>query len=186
MTQIHTSWMFSRYGTATRAQQTALLIMCIAISLAFPRAMAQAIFGSINGTITDPSGAVVPNASITITDTDKGTTRVVTGSDSGAYLVHDLIPDHYQLKIEAPGFASVQSEVISVSADSSAQVNFELKPGSASQTVEVTAEAPGVEDRSRGRIHHAQYAYGGRDAQSHTKYHRPCVAGSCHYRFHFL
>ncbi len=104
--------------------------------------LAQAIFGSVNGTVTDPSGAVVPNASITITDTDKGTTRVVTTSDSGTYLIHDLIPDHYQFKIDAPGFATAQSEVISVSADSSAQVNFELKPGTASQTVEVSAEAP--------------------------------------------
>src|ERR1700678_1220983 len=148
MTQIHTSWMFSRYGksvavvAAKRARQATILILCIAMALALPRALAQAIFGSVNGTITDPSGAVVPNASITVTDTDKGTTRVVTTSDSGTYLIHDLIPDHYQFKIEAPGFSTVQSEVISVSADSSSQVNFELKPGTASQTVEVTAEAP--------------------------------------------
>jgi len=140
MTQIHISWIFSRYGK--RAHQATLLILCIAVALALPRALAQATFGSVNGVVTDSTGAAVPNASITITDTDKGTTRVVTTSASGTYLIHDLIPDHYQFKIEAPGFASVQSEVISVFADSSAQVNFELKPGSASQTVEVTAEAP--------------------------------------------
>src|ERR1700677_3941064 len=138
MTQIHTSGMFSRYGesvavvAAKRARQATLLILCIAMALALPRALAQAIFGSVNGTVTDASGAVVPNASITITDTDKGTTRMVTTSDSGTYLVHDLIPDHYRFKIEAPGFATVQSEIISVSADSSAQVNFEVKPGPAS------------------------------------------------------
>src|ERR1700678_3872124 len=137
MTQIHISSIFSRYG-----KTVALLILCIAMALALPRALAQAIFGSVNGTVTDASGAAVPNASITITDTDKGTPRMVTTSDSGTYLVHDLIPDHYLFKIEAPGFATVQSEIISVSADSSAQVNFELKPGTASQTVEVTAEAP--------------------------------------------
>src|ERR1700734_546188 len=147
MTQIQVSAISGQRGksaavvSAKRVHQGTLLILCIAMAFALPRTLAQAIFGSVNGTVTDPSGAVVPNASITITDTDKGTTRVVTTSDSGTYLVHDLIPDHYQLKIEAPGFASVQSEVISVSADSSAQVNFELKPGTASQTVEVTAEA---------------------------------------------
>src|SRR5580698_755285 len=137
MTQIHTSWISSGYG-----RQATLLVLCSAMLLTLPRALAQAIFGSVNGTVTDASGAVVPNASITVTDTDKGTTRVVTSTDSGAYLVHDLIPDHYQLKVEAPGFAGVQSEVIAVSADSSAQVNFELKPGTASQTIEVTSEAP--------------------------------------------
>src|SRR5580698_3990294 len=122
-------------------EQASCLLLCLLLALLPSRLHAQAIFGSINGTVTDASGAVVPNASITVTDTDKGTTRVVTSTDSGAYLVHDLIPDHYQLKVEAPGFAGVQSEVISVSADSSAQVNFELKPGTASQTIEVTAEA---------------------------------------------
>jgi hypothetical protein len=142
MTQIHISWIFSRYGKRVAVVAALFLTLCIAVALTLPRALAQAIFGSVNGVVTDATGAAVPNASITITDTDKGTTRVVTTSDSGAYLVHDLIPDHYQFKIEAPGFASVQSEVISVSADSSAQVNFELKPGTASQTVEVTAEAP--------------------------------------------
>ena len=103
------------------------------------RTLAQAIFGSVNGVITDSSGAAVPGASITMTDTDKGTTRVVASSSSGEYLVHDLIPDHYRFKIEAPGFATLESDVITVSADSSAQVNFQLKPGTASQTVEVTA-----------------------------------------------
>jgi hypothetical protein len=124
------------------AARVSCLLLCLLLALLPSRILAQAIFGSINGTVTDASGAVVPNASITVTDTDKGTTRVVTSSDSGAYLVHDLIPDHYQLKVEAAGFAGVQSEVISVSADSSSQVNFALKPGAASQTIEVTSEAP--------------------------------------------
>jgi hypothetical protein len=141
MTQIHISWIFSRYCKNAAVVAALFLTLCIAMALSLPRALAQAIFGSVNGVVTDPTGAAIPNASITITDTDKGTTRVVNTSDSGTYLVHDLIPDHYQFKIEAPGFSSVQSEVFAVSADSSAQVNFELKPGTASQTVEVTAEA---------------------------------------------
>jgi Carboxypeptidase regulatory-like domain/TonB dependent receptor len=106
------------------------------------RTLAQAIFGSVYGTVTDSSGAAVPSASLTITDTDKGTTRVVVSTGSGEYLVHDLIPDHYKLKIEAPGFATLESEVVTVSADNGVELNFLLKPGSASQTVEVTAEAP--------------------------------------------
>jgi Carboxypeptidase regulatory-like domain/TonB dependent receptor len=124
------------------AWQGCLLLLGLLLALVPSRTLAQAIFGSINGTVTDPSGAVVPNASITVTDTDKGTTKVVTTSDSGSFLVHDLIPDHYQLKVEAPGFSIAQSAVIEVSADSGSQVNFELKPGTASQTVEVTSEAP--------------------------------------------
>ena len=119
-----------------------MLLLTLLLALLPARMLAQAIFGSVNGVVTDSSGAAVPGASITMTDTDKGTTRVVVSTSSGEYLVHDLIPDHYKVKIEAPGFSTVESDVITVSADSSAQVNFQLKPGAASQTVEVTAEAP--------------------------------------------
>ncbi|HTZ57364.1 MAG TPA: TonB-dependent receptor [Acidobacteriaceae bacterium] len=128
-----------------RKHHLAILIplLCLILSLV-PSASAQAIFGSINGVVTDQSGAVIPNASITITDTDKGTSRIVKTSGSGEYLVHDLIPDHYKLKIEAPGFAAEESPILTVSADSSAQLNFQLKTGTASQTVEVSAEAPAL------------------------------------------
>jgi hypothetical protein len=119
-----------------------LFLLGLAIFLVSPAALAQAIFGSVNGVVTDQSGAAISSASITVTDTDKGTTRVVQTGPSGEYLVHDLIPDHYKLKVEATGFAGQESQVITVSADSSAQINFQLKTGTASQTVEVTAEAP--------------------------------------------
>ena len=103
MTQVSDSciggWVENR--AARVAEQVSCLLLCLLLALLPSRLHAQAIFGSINGTVTDASGAVVPNASITVTDTDKGTTRVVTSSDSGVYLVHDLIPDHYQLKVEA-------------------------------------------------------------------------------------
>jgi hypothetical protein len=140
----HVSVSSTRAKAAKRdaAWQGFLLLLGLLLALVPSRTLAQAIFGSINGTVTDASGAVVPNASITVTDTDKGTTKAVTTSDSGSFLVHDLIPDHYQLKVEAPGFSTAQSAVIEVSADSGSQVNFELKPGAASQTVEVTSEAP--------------------------------------------
>jgi hypothetical protein len=123
-------------------RQILVLMLGVLLAVAPLRTWAQAIFGSVNGLVTDASGAAIPNATITMTDTDKGTTRVVVNSESGEYLVHDLIPDHYKLKVEAAGFATAESDAITVSADSSAQVNFQLKPGTASQTVEVTAEAP--------------------------------------------
>src|SRR5580692_6169138 len=142
MTLVSASCIAAHPAKGNAARQISLLLLSVLLLLVPSRTLAQAIFGSINGTVTDPSGAVVPNATITITDTDKGTTKVVTTSDSGTFLVHDLIPDHYQLKVEASGFSTEQSAVISVSADSSAQVNFALKPGAASQTIEVTSEAP--------------------------------------------
>ena len=142
MTQVSVPWIASKFAKRNAAWQASFFLLSALLALVPSHAMAQATFGSVNGLVTDSSGAAVSGASITMTDTDKGTSRVVTTSDSGEYLVHDLIPDHYKFKIEAPGFATLESDVISVSADSSSQVNFQLKPGTASQTVEVTAEAP--------------------------------------------
>ncbi len=98
-------------SAADAAWRVSFLLLSILLALVPVRTQAQAIFGSINGLVTDQSGAAVPNASITITDTDKGTTRVVVSSGSGEYLVHDLIPDHYKIKIEASGFATEESAV---------------------------------------------------------------------------
>ncbi|MGC2399826.1 MAG: TonB-dependent receptor [Acidobacteriaceae bacterium] len=139
MTQVNESQVSTRRAIL---RATLLLLLYLVPFLLPSVSRAQAIFGSINGLVTDQSGAAIPNASITITDTDKGTTRVVQTSPSGEYLVHDLIPDHYKLKVEAGGFATAESAALTVSADSSAQLNFQLKTGTASQTVEVTAEAP--------------------------------------------
>jgi hypothetical protein len=139
MTQVR----FLKTAPRTRTSRTLLLSLLLLLPSALPsRAPAQAIFGGINGVITDQSGAAIPNATITITDTDKGTTRVVQSSPSGEFLVHDLIPDHYKVKVEAPGFGTTESASLTVSADSSAQLNFQLKAGVTSQTVEVSAEAP--------------------------------------------
>ncbi len=143
MTQVSVPWIASKFAKRNAAWQASFLLAERPSSLgSLARCWHRQSLARSTVLVTDASGAAVPGASITITDTDKGTTRVVTTSDSGEYLVHDLIPDHYKFKIEAPGFATLESDVISVSADSSSQVNFQLKPGTASQTVEVTAEAP--------------------------------------------
>ncbi|HKE32663.1 MAG TPA: carboxypeptidase-like regulatory domain-containing protein, partial [Candidatus Angelobacter sp.] len=103
---------------------------------------AQAVYGSIIGTVTDSSGAVVPKAKITVTNTRKGTSDSLTSNPDGNYSVQHLIPDVYTMKVEAPSFATAEVQDIRVSADSAARVDIQLKPQSASQEVVVTAEAP--------------------------------------------
>ncbi len=131
MTQVSVPWIASKFAKQNAVWQASFFLLSVLLVLVPSHALAQATFGSVNGLVIDSSGAAVSGASITMTDTDKGTSRVVATSDSGEYLVHDLIPDHYKFKIEAPGFATLESDVISVSADSSSQVNFQLKPGTA-------------------------------------------------------
>ncbi|MFZ0293991.1 MAG: TonB-dependent receptor [Candidatus Sulfotelmatobacter sp.] len=105
------------------------------------KASGQAVFGSIAGTVTDPSGAAVPNAKVTVIDQAKGTTDQATTNDSGNYNVTHLIPDPYTVRIEAPGFKVIEFKDIPVSADAAARIDGQFAVGSASEQVEVTAEA---------------------------------------------
>ncbi len=105
-------------------------------------AEAQQVFGSIYGNVTDPSGSAVNNAKVTITDTNKQTSFVVTTNDSGTYTKGQLIPDPYQVTIEAPGFQKTVSNDVQVSVDASVQFNAKLQVGNMSQQIEVTAAAP--------------------------------------------
>lgn len=105
-------------------------------------APAQAIYGSIFGQVTDPSGASVPNATVTVTDETKGTSVQVTTNQSGEYLVPHLIPDVYDVKASATGFRPVENTGVQVAADTSPKVVLKLGIGSASESVTVTTEEP--------------------------------------------
>jgi len=105
-------------------------------------ANAQQVFGSILGTVTDPTGSAVVNAKVTITDTTKGTSSEVTTNDSGQYTKGQLIPDVYKVTIEAPGFQKVVSNDLTVQVDQATQFNAAMQVGNVEQTVEVTAAAP--------------------------------------------
>jgi outer membrane receptor protein involved in Fe transport len=118
-----------------------LLAACgIALALCFSGlSHAQAVYGSIYGTVTDPSGAVVPNATVTITDVAKGTSSSVTTNASGGYVAEHLIPDTYNVKVEASGFQTFEADGVAVAADSSPKIDASLKTGSASTTITVSA-----------------------------------------------
>src|SRR5271166_284981 len=116
----------------------AVLIFSLTPTLSF----GQVTTGTIFGTVTDAQGAAVQNATVTVTDIGKGTTDTATTNDSGNYTVTHLIPDAYSVKIEAPGFKTFEQKNISVIADASQKVDAQLQIGSASETLEVTAEAP--------------------------------------------
>ncbi len=117
-------------------------ICCVIfVALSFPfTSHAQAVYGSINGTVTDNTGAVVPNATITVTDVSKGTSIQVKSNAAGEYLAEHLIPDTYDVKVEAQGFETFQATGVPVQADSSPKIDAALKVGAATQTVNVSAD----------------------------------------------
>src|SRR5260370_25518832 len=101
----------------------------------------QAVYGSIIGTVTDPQGAAVANAKVTVLDQRKGTSDTTTTNDSGNYSVTHLIPDVYTVRVEAPGFKASEQKAVIVSTDAAANAPLKLPVRGASETVERTAAA---------------------------------------------
>lgn len=98
----------------------------------------QAETAQITGTVYDPSGAAIPDASISIKSVDTGTVRELTASASGAYLASDLLPGNYLVTATAPGFVKVQQRV-TLSVGAKQALDLRLNVGQASTVVEVTA-----------------------------------------------
>jgi len=92
---------------------------------------------SISGIITDPTGAIIPGASLKIIDTRTGMVRTTTSDHSGRYAVLGLQPDAYQIDASAPGFAA-QRTTVSLTAAQQSIVNMSLRAGATSETVEVS------------------------------------------------
>jgi len=107
-----------------------------------PQASGQAVYGSIFGTITDPSGAAVAGAKVTVTSAAKGTSVETTTNTDGNYSVTHLIPDVYNIRAEGAGFKAFEQKNVLVSADAGARVDGQFQVGGSTETVEVTAETP--------------------------------------------
>jgi hypothetical protein len=116
------------------------LFACASLLLIAP-ASAQSIYGSIYGTVTDSTGAAIPDATITVTDVAKGTVVTATSSATGDYSVPHLIPDVYNLRATAKGFQAFEAKGITVLADTSPRIDPTMQVGSTATTVTVNADA---------------------------------------------
>ncbi len=136
-----------------------------------PSALAQAVYGSIFGTITDNSGAVVPNAKITITDVAKGTSVQTQSGAGGDYRVQHLIPDSYRVDVEAPGFSKSTADNVVVYADTSPKVDLQLSVAGATNTVTVSSRRPAAANGPGGSQHHLECARGRKFTQLQPEFH---------------
>jgi len=97
------------------------LILSLVAGMAATKSAAQAVYGSILGTVTDQQGSAVAGAKVTVTSIAKGTIDETTTNADGNYTVSHLIPDVYNVHIEATGFKSYDVKGIQVSADTAAK-----------------------------------------------------------------
>jgi len=111
--------------------------------------LAQSSTGTIQGTVMDSQGAVIPGASVVITNVGTGRTFTVTTNTEGLYSVPALDPAPYKVEIDQPNFEKAIKDVV-LQTSQVINVDFALQPGSATQTVEVTAATPIVNTTTSG------------------------------------
>jgi len=119
-----------------RRTSLTLLLICVLFGC---QAFAQKFTGNIRGTVTDKSGAMVPNASVTISDLTTGVTRTVTTNDQGEYAVLELPVGTYDVHVKQGQFKEFVAHAVDVHVSSTATINAELTPGIATEQVTVEA-----------------------------------------------
>ncbi len=137
--------MFSKIRSSKSAACfVSVLALAFSPSLA-TSARAQVVGATLSGIVSDQSGGVIPQVSISIKNTATDITRTTTTSAAGFYSVPNLIPGTYEIKAEAKGFSSEVQTGVTLTVGEQQVLNFTLRVGQASQTVVVTTEAPNVE-----------------------------------------
>src|SRR5260370_24136862 len=106
-------------------------------------AFAQKVTGSVTGTVTDPQGAVVPGATVTLTDVGTNAARTATSSTAGSYDFQELDPGTYTVKVSKAGFREYLATSVEVHVSSVTRIDAKMVVGSIAE--EVTVEAQGVQ-----------------------------------------
>ena len=120
-----------------------LALCCLSL-----RAIGQDVTATINGTITDAAGKVVPNATVTATDIDRGTVWPAKSNDNGFYNLASLPIGHYEVRVTVPGFRTAVQSPIELQLNQVAAVNIQLVVGANTETVQVVNEAPLLQTES--------------------------------------
>jgi carboxypeptidase family protein/TonB-dependent receptor-like protein len=115
-----------------------VLLMCLPL-------FSQTNFGRILGIVTDQSGGVIPDATVTIVDTQRGVARTLTTNEVGEHNAPTLIPGTYMVRVEAKGFKKLERENVVLEVGKDVQVDVTVQPGERTETVTVTGSIPLVQ-----------------------------------------
>src|SRR5215469_305552 len=123
----------------------ASLIVCLLMIAGMAKAQGVGASGDIKGTVSDPTGAVIANATVTANDAEKGIKRTAQSDSTGQYLISGVPPATYEVSARASGFDVELHKGVTVNIGQTTIVDFHPKVSSANEQVEVTTEPPVVE-----------------------------------------
>ncbi len=118
------------------------LLLVIGVLGVLQPAWSQEVTAAIVGTVVDPSGAPIKDATVTATDTERGTVRTAQTNDAGAYNITRVPVGIYDVKVSAPGFQTAVHPAFTLVLNQTARIDVTMKVGQVNQTVEVTTAAP--------------------------------------------
>src|ERR1700724_135740 len=122
------------------------ILVAVAVTMtAAGQAYAQVAGATLTGTVKDSSGAFIPNAQVVVTDVATGVTRTVSADGAGLYAAPNLLPGTYEIRVTATGFSTEVQKGVTLTVGAQQVLDFTMRVGQVSQTVEVTTEAPTVE-----------------------------------------
>jgi len=101
--------------------------------------MAQGLFGTISGTVTDSSGAAIPGASVKVTNIDTSVSKTLSTNSAGIYSADSLNPGTYRVEAGAKGFKTAFAKGILLEVGANPKMDLTLQPGTVTETVEVSA-----------------------------------------------
>ena len=128
-----------------RMSSAALLVFTFALA---PAAFGQSDRGTIVGTVTDPNGAAVADAKVTVTNLENGEAREVKTTGEGAFTVPELKAAPYKLTVEAGGFKTATIDKVQVAVQVTRRADVKLEVGAIGEAVTVTSEAPVLQTES--------------------------------------
>ena len=119
--------------------------LCLLMAVGMAKAQGVGASGDIRGSVTDPTGAVLSNATVTVSDAQKGIKRTASTDSGGQYQVTSLLPAVYQVSVQISGFESEIHKGVIVTVGQTTVVDFHLRVSATSSEIEVTTELPVVE-----------------------------------------
>src|SRR5271157_1707052 len=137
--------MSSRIQKESPMKSLACVVVCLVLASSMAYAQGVGASGDIQGTVTDPSGARLPKATITVADTQTGLKRTAVTDASGQYRVPNLAPAIYDVSVQVPGFANAIRKGVVVSIGQTVIADFQAKVSRVATEIEVSSEAAVVE-----------------------------------------